>query len=137
MGARCRMVAGGGEGGEEPGPEPASGYQVHVHVAETSGQNRDVLGPHVDVLVYLTLLASEACACHVSHIRGGTFPYEPGENEPLGGPRARVGNAMDCVKYLLFEGGRYNRPENPSADVSQEGVALHVLCAEVQARLGT
>ena len=32
---------------------------VHLHVAETSGRNRDVLGPHVDVPEYLTLLAGQ------------------------------------------------------------------------------
>ena len=111
-------------------------HQVHVHVAEPSGGHWDVFGPHVDMPVDLTLQASEARTCHVSHIRGGTFPHEPGEDELLGGLGARVGNAMDCFKYLLFEGGRYYRPENTSADVSEEGVALQVLCSEVQAGLG-
>ena len=49
-----------------------------------------MLGPHVDVPVDLTLLASEASTCHVRDIRGGTFPHEPGEDEALGGSGARV-----------------------------------------------
>ena len=112
-------------------------HQVHVHVAEAAGRHGDVLGPHVDVPENFTLLAGEAGTCHGGHVRGGTCPYEPGEDETLGGPRARVGNAMHCVKYLLSEGCGHNRPENTSADVSEEGMALHVLRAEVQAGLGT
>ena len=69
----------------------------------------DVLRPHVDVPVNLTLLAGEASTCHGGHVRGNAFPYEPGEDETLGGLRARVCNSMDCFKYLLFEGGRNNR----------------------------
>ncbi len=112
-------------------------HQVHVHVAEAAGKHGDVLGQHVDMPVNFTLLTGEAGTCHGGHVRGGTLPYEPGEDETLGGPRARVCNSMNCFKYLLFEGCWHNRPENTSADVSEEGMALHVLCAEMQAGLGT
>ena len=112
-------------------------HQIHMHVAEAAGRHWNVPSPHVHMLVDLTLLAGEAGACHGSHIRGGMFPYEPGEDEASGGPRARVGNPMDCLKYLLFEGGEDDRPKNTGADVSEEGVALHVLCAELEAGLGT
>ena len=108
-----------------------------MNVAEAAGGDRDVLSPHVDVPVNLTLLAGEASTCHGGHVRGGTFPYESGEDETLGGPRARVRNSMDCFKFLLFEGCRHNRPENTSTDVSEEGMTLHMLCAELQVGLGT
>ena len=41
--------------------------QVYVQVAEMSERERNVLGLHVDVPVYLTLLAGEACTGHGSH----------------------------------------------------------------------
>ena len=81
----------------------------------------------MDVPVNLTLLAGEASTCHGGHVRGGTFPYEPGEDETLGGLCAGACNSMDCFKYLLFEGCKHNMPENTSADVSKEGMALHVV----------
>ena len=42
--------------------------QVHVHVAETSGRYRDVLGPHMDVSKNLTLLTGKARSGHGGHV---------------------------------------------------------------------
>ena len=112
-------------------------HQIHMHVTEAAGRHRNVPSSHVHVLVDLTLLAGEAGARHGGHIGGGTFPYKPGEDEASGGPRVRVGNPVDCFKYLLFEGGGDNGPENTGADVPEEGVAFHVLRAELEVGLGT
>ena len=52
--------------------------QIHMHMAETSGGYRNVLGLHVGVPEYLTLMAGQAGSGHGSHVGGGTFPNKPG-----------------------------------------------------------
>ena len=44
---------------------------------------------------------------------------------------------MDGLKDQLFERVRDYWPESPGTDVVEDGVAIHVLRAEVQAGVGT
>ena len=50
------------------GRQGSNQNQVHVHVAETSGKHRDVLGLHVDMPEDLTLLTGQAHSGHGSHV---------------------------------------------------------------------
>jgi hypothetical protein len=94
-----------------------------------------MLGPQPHVAVHFALLTLQTFSCPHCHIFRQAGPYIPGADEVVHRLAARVGGAVEMVKYLMTVWQRDQGPERAGQHVPPQFQIAYLFKTNFQARL--